>query len=186
MNHCSVARKITGIWQRQQCGYECASFSMPSSAPVSCKSSITMGLPYHTVLPISSSEDSRRPFGAGKIAPPRPPDSTSQCRTSADGVVFLSCPVRVHRAPRALFQLHVVGNMPTESRSSSGWRKTAPSRSARPETSRSSVLVPAQLLRRHPHQVPLPPDRPRPATSTARIRTAGCKRSPCSPGWSTV
>src|SRR3979409_1475244 len=24
MNHCSVARKITGLWQRQQCGYECS------------------------------------------------------------------------------------------------------------------------------------------------------------------
>ena len=23
MNHCDVARKITGLWQRQQCGYEC-------------------------------------------------------------------------------------------------------------------------------------------------------------------
>src|SRR5271157_4273254 len=23
INHCSVARKITGLWQRQQCGYEC-------------------------------------------------------------------------------------------------------------------------------------------------------------------
>jgi hypothetical protein len=22
MNHCDVARKITGLWQRQQCGYE--------------------------------------------------------------------------------------------------------------------------------------------------------------------
>ena len=22
MNHCEVARKITGLWQRQQCGYE--------------------------------------------------------------------------------------------------------------------------------------------------------------------
>ena len=21
MNHCDVARKITGLWQRQQCGY---------------------------------------------------------------------------------------------------------------------------------------------------------------------
>ena len=25
MNHCSVARKITGLWHRQQCGYECSS-----------------------------------------------------------------------------------------------------------------------------------------------------------------
>ena len=23
MNHCAVARKITGLWQRQQCGYRC-------------------------------------------------------------------------------------------------------------------------------------------------------------------
>src|SRR5579862_4862997 len=27
MNHCSVARKMTGLWQRQQCGYECSIFS---------------------------------------------------------------------------------------------------------------------------------------------------------------
>src|ERR1017187_9733424 len=33
MNHCSVARKITGLWQRQQCGYECSVFSVCSSAP---------------------------------------------------------------------------------------------------------------------------------------------------------
>src|SRR6266700_3311576 len=33
MNHCSVARKITGLWQRQQCGYECSVFSECNSAP---------------------------------------------------------------------------------------------------------------------------------------------------------
>ena len=27
MNHCSVARKMMGLWQRQQCGYECSIFS---------------------------------------------------------------------------------------------------------------------------------------------------------------
>ena len=27
MNHCSVARKMIGLWQRQQCGYECSIFS---------------------------------------------------------------------------------------------------------------------------------------------------------------
>jgi hypothetical protein len=24
MNHCAVARKITGLWHRQQCGYVCS------------------------------------------------------------------------------------------------------------------------------------------------------------------
>src|SRR6185312_2297318 len=33
MNHCSVARKMTGLWQRQQCGYECSVFSVCSRAP---------------------------------------------------------------------------------------------------------------------------------------------------------
>src|ERR1700752_4750514 len=33
MNHCSVARKITGLWQRQQCGYECSVFSECNKAP---------------------------------------------------------------------------------------------------------------------------------------------------------
>src|SRR5262252_1405848 len=33
INHCSVARKITGLWQRQQCGYEGSVFSVCSSAP---------------------------------------------------------------------------------------------------------------------------------------------------------
>src|SRR5579872_1089224 len=33
MNHCSVARKITGLWQRQQCGYECSVFSVCNNAP---------------------------------------------------------------------------------------------------------------------------------------------------------
>src|SRR5438445_7358611 len=33
MNHCSVARKITGLWHRQQWGYECSIFPPPSSTP---------------------------------------------------------------------------------------------------------------------------------------------------------
>src|SRR6185437_7865800 len=33
MNHCSVARKITGLWQRQQCGYWCSTVSECSNAP---------------------------------------------------------------------------------------------------------------------------------------------------------
>src|SRR4029079_7697273 len=35
MNHCDVARKITGLWQRQQCGYECAKVSRWSRRPPS-------------------------------------------------------------------------------------------------------------------------------------------------------
>ena len=33
MNHCDVARKITGLWQRQQCGYECWNASRCHSRP---------------------------------------------------------------------------------------------------------------------------------------------------------
>src|SRR6266700_484868 len=33
INHCSVARKMTGLWHRQQCGYECSTFSECSSTP---------------------------------------------------------------------------------------------------------------------------------------------------------
>ena len=33
MNHCDVARKITGLWQRQQCGYWCANASRCHSRP---------------------------------------------------------------------------------------------------------------------------------------------------------
>jgi len=33
MNHCSVALKITGFLQRQQCGYECSICSVKRSAP---------------------------------------------------------------------------------------------------------------------------------------------------------
>ena len=33
MNHCSVARKMTGLWQRQQCGYECSILLSAISAP---------------------------------------------------------------------------------------------------------------------------------------------------------
>ena len=42
MNHCSVARKMMGLWQRQQCGYECSSFSECISTPRFFSSS-TMG-----------------------------------------------------------------------------------------------------------------------------------------------
>ena len=33
MNHCSVARKITGFLQRQQCGYECVIVSREEQRP---------------------------------------------------------------------------------------------------------------------------------------------------------
>ena len=37
MNHCDVARKITGLWQRQQCGYECSNRSRFHSRPASAR-----------------------------------------------------------------------------------------------------------------------------------------------------
>ena len=49
MNHCSVARVMTGLWQRQQCGYECSSLLSPSSAPCSFSSSMITGLDLKTV-----------------------------------------------------------------------------------------------------------------------------------------
>ena len=51
MNHCSVARKITGLWQRQQCGYECSVFSLCSSAPRLFTRSRMGWLASHTRLP---------------------------------------------------------------------------------------------------------------------------------------
>ena len=33
MNHCDVARKMTGLWHRQQCGYECSKDSRCQSRP---------------------------------------------------------------------------------------------------------------------------------------------------------
>src|ERR1700727_1843396 len=33
MNYCSVARKITGLWQRQKCGYECSILASAKSTP---------------------------------------------------------------------------------------------------------------------------------------------------------
>ena len=43
INHCSVARKIMGLWQRQQCGYACSSVSVCSNTPRAFRSS-TIGL----------------------------------------------------------------------------------------------------------------------------------------------
>ena len=51
MNHCSVARVMTGLWQRQQCGYECSNVVAESSAPFSFSSSMMTGLDLKTVRP---------------------------------------------------------------------------------------------------------------------------------------
>src|ERR1700681_4890089 len=51
MNHCSVARKITGLWQRQQCGYECSIFSECSSTPRALSSSMIEAFASNTRLP---------------------------------------------------------------------------------------------------------------------------------------
>ena len=40
INHCSVARKITGLWQRQQCGYECSILASAISTPRDFSSSM--------------------------------------------------------------------------------------------------------------------------------------------------
>src|SRR5580693_7611158 len=51
INHCSVARKITGLWQRQQCGYECSRSDDPMSARCSSSIARMMGFADHTVFP---------------------------------------------------------------------------------------------------------------------------------------
>ena len=45
MNHCDVARKITGLWQRQQCGYVVRErFAVPERAALPCSASSTFGI----------------------------------------------------------------------------------------------------------------------------------------------
>src|ERR1700733_2977106 len=48
MNHCSVARKMTGLWQRQQCGYECSNVPAWSNAPLFRNSSMMIGFALNT------------------------------------------------------------------------------------------------------------------------------------------
>ena len=58
-NHCDVARKMTGLWQRQQCGYWCANVSRCHRRPRSLSASSTFGLASNTRLPPNSSTVSR-------------------------------------------------------------------------------------------------------------------------------
>src|SRR6185295_16801851 len=51
INHCSVARKMMGLWQRQQCGYECSSFSECISTPRFLSSSTMDWFASKTFLP---------------------------------------------------------------------------------------------------------------------------------------
>ena len=51
MNHCAVARKITGLWQRQQCGYECSYSCTRQSAPLACRSSTICLLAFQMCMP---------------------------------------------------------------------------------------------------------------------------------------
>src|ERR1700693_4320842 len=48
MNHCSVARKITGLWQRQQWGYECSNVAECISAPRDRSNSTMIGFALNT------------------------------------------------------------------------------------------------------------------------------------------
>ena len=60
MNHCDVARKITGLWQRQQCGYVCANgSSMPEPRRARCSASTTFGFASNTCSPANNSTSSR-------------------------------------------------------------------------------------------------------------------------------
>src|SRR5437588_8466656 len=51
INHWSVARKITGLWQRQQCGYWCSTFSECSRAPRVLSSSMIGSFALRTFKP---------------------------------------------------------------------------------------------------------------------------------------
>src|SRR6202451_1317261 len=48
MNHCSVARKMTGLWQRQQWGSECSNVPAWSNAPRFRSSSMMIGFALNT------------------------------------------------------------------------------------------------------------------------------------------
>ena len=60
MNHCDVARKITGLWQRQQCGYWCAKSARCHSRPRSFSACSMCGLASNTRCPPNSSTVSRK------------------------------------------------------------------------------------------------------------------------------
>ena len=60
MNHCEVARKITGLWQRQQCGYECWNVSRCQRRPRSFSASSIFGFASKTRWPPKSSTVSRK------------------------------------------------------------------------------------------------------------------------------
>src|ERR1039457_1405943 len=73
MNHCSVARKITGLWQRQQCGYECTVFCVCSSAPRLLTKSTIGWFASHTHVPVYSGSPLRRiPFSSTLLVASRP------------------------------------------------------------------------------------------------------------------
>ena len=50
-NHCSVARKMMGLWQRQQWGYWCLMCTWPSTMPAAVRSARMVLLASHTFWP---------------------------------------------------------------------------------------------------------------------------------------
>src|SRR5579859_2963373 len=73
MNHCSVARKITGLWQRQQCGYVCSILSVCSSTPRERSNSTIIGFALNTYCPVYSGNPFRRmPFSSTLLVASRP------------------------------------------------------------------------------------------------------------------
>src|SRR5206468_10977961 len=65
MNHCSVDRKITGLWQRQQCGYECSTLSACISTPRFFSNSTIGSFAAKTCLPSYSGKPLRMiPFSS--------------------------------------------------------------------------------------------------------------------------
>src|SRR5580700_125678 len=73
MNHCGVLRKITGFFERQECGYWCLRRPRPISMPASIKALITASL----ASPLSPfSVSTRLPVKPGACSVKRPSSST--------------------------------------------------------------------------------------------------------------
>ena len=64
MNHCGVLRKITGFFDRQECGYWCFSRPRAISMPASVSASMTAALasPFSPVV-----GDDAAAFEAGRV-----------------------------------------------------------------------------------------------------------------------
>ena len=126
MNHCDVARKITGLWQRQQCGYWCAKSSRCHSRPRSFSACSTCGLASNTRWPPNSSTVSRKcPPGPDRRVDLEP---VAHARVEVVGAVARR---RVHRA-RAGVERDVVAQHAERDRARRADAGSGCARAARP------------------------------------------------------